>query len=48
MSIANMQIMLGVYEGQNRGFVADIGMIPAPDAIALLGMAGIFGTRRRR
>ena len=38
----------GVYEGQNRGFVADIGMIPAPSAIALLGIAGIFGTRRRQ
>jgi len=38
----------GVYEGQQRGFVADIGVIPAPGAIALLGMAGIFGTRRRR
>lgn len=38
----------GVYEGQQRGFVADIGVIPAPSAIALLGMAGIFGTRRRR
>ena len=38
----------GVYEGQQRGFVADIGVIPAPGAIALLGMAGIFVTRRRR
>lgn len=37
----------GVYEGMNRGFVADLGAVPTPAASALL-LAGGLLTRRRR
>ena len=38
----------GIFEGQDRAFIADIGVIPTPGAIALLGLAGLGGSRRRR
>ena len=37
----------GSYQGQNRAFVADVGVIPAPGALALLGLAGLARSRRR-
>jgi uncharacterized membrane protein len=37
----------GSYQGQNRAFIADIGVIPAPGALALLGLAGLARSRRR-
>jgi probable HAF family extracellular repeat protein len=37
----------GIFEGANRGFIADIGVIPAPGTVALLGLAGLVGRRRR-
>ena len=38
----------GSYQGQNRAFIADTGVIPAPGAVALLGLAGFARSRRRR
>lgn len=38
----------GIFNGAERAFIADIGVIPAPGAIALLGIAGLTGSRRRR
>jgi probable HAF family extracellular repeat protein len=38
----------GIYEGQNRAFVADIGVIPAPSAATLLALAGLTARGRRR
>jgi hypothetical protein len=37
----------GSFLGQNRAFVADIGVVPAPGALALLGLAGFARSRRR-
>jgi probable HAF family extracellular repeat protein len=38
----------GIFEGANRSFIADIGVIPAPGALALLGLGGLSRSRRRR
>ncbi len=39
----------GVFNGENRGFVVDLGMpVPAPGALGLLGLAAAVGGRRRR
>ena len=38
----------GIFNGAERAFIADIGVIPAPGSIALLGIAGLTGSRRRR
>jgi uncharacterized membrane protein len=37
----------GIFNGQERAFIADIGVIPAPGALALLGLAGFARSRRR-
>jgi len=37
----------GRFEGEYRAFIADIGVIPAPGALALLGLAGFARSRRR-
>lgn len=38
----------GIYEGQNRAFIADIGVIPAPGAAPVLAIAGLAVRGRRR
>jgi hypothetical protein len=39
----------GFWEGQSgTNFTHQIFSIPAPGAVALLGVAGLFGARRRR
>jgi uncharacterized membrane protein len=37
----------GVFNGSSRAFIADIGVIPTPGALALLGLAGLARSRRR-
>ena len=37
----------GIFNGQERAFIADLGVIPAPGALALLGLAGLARSRRR-
>lgn len=39
---------MGRFNGQIQGFIADIGVIPAPGAIALLGFVGLAASRGRR
>lgn len=38
----------GIFNGTERAFIADVGVVPAPGSIALLGIAGLTGSRRRR
>jgi len=38
----------GIYDGQKRAFVADIGAIPTPSAAPLLALAGLTARGRRR
>ena len=38
----------GVFNGSTRAFVADIGVIPGPGVIALIGVSGLRRSRRRR
>jgi probable HAF family extracellular repeat protein len=38
----------GIYEGQNRAFIADIGVIPAPGAASILALASWAVRGRRR
>lgn len=46
---ANGRIVLGygVHNGENRAFIADIGVIPAPGALGLLAFSGMCIRRRR-
>ena len=37
-----------VYAGTNDGLSIGVSVVPAPGAIALLGLAGFAGSRRRR
>jgi MYXO-CTERM domain-containing protein len=37
-----------VYAGTNNGLSIGVSAVPAPGAIALLGLAGFAGSRRRR
>jgi probable HAF family extracellular repeat protein len=37
----------GVFNGSSRAFIADIGVIPTPGALALLGLVGLARSRRR-
>jgi probable HAF family extracellular repeat protein len=37
----------GVYQGQNRAFIADIGVIPTPSALSFIALGGLLNRRRR-